>query len=120
VLAAILFDSELIVDPAERPIESYTARIVPEEIAGAADRERRVALLKGLGSLLPIGALAGGAALLGKGGILGAAGPGLLGYGAGALAGPLLQSAAASLFLNGSIGTGLATALDTCTPASTC
>jgi hypothetical protein len=70
-------------------------------------------LLKGLGSLLPIGALAGGSALLGHSGILGAAGSGLLGYGAGAVAGPLLTSAAESLFLSGSIGGGLATTLGT-------
>lgn len=70
-------------------------------------------LLKGIGSLLPIGALAGGSALLGHSGILGAAGSGLLGYGAGAVAGPLLTGLSESLFLSGSIGTGLATTLAT-------
>lgn len=70
-------------------------------------------LLNGIGSLLPIGALAGGSALLGKGGILGMLGSGALGYGAGAIGGPMLQSFAASGFLSGMFGAGTATMLDT-------
>jgi hypothetical protein len=70
-------------------------------------------VLKGISSLLPIGALAGGAALLGRGGIAGALGSGALGFGAGVLAGPLLTGLAESAFLSGSIGMGLATTLAT-------
>lgn len=68
---------------------------------------------RGISSLLPLGALAGGAALLGRGGLAGLAGGGLLGFGAGAVAGPLLTGIAESLFLSGGIGAGLATTLAT-------
>jgi hypothetical protein len=67
-------------------------------------------LLKGLGSLLPIGALAGGAALMGKGGIVGALGSGALGFGAGALAGSLLPTLAFSAVAAGILPMGALTA----------
>jgi hypothetical protein len=49
-------------------------------------------LLSGIESLLPLGALAGGTALLAKGGIAGMLGAGLTGFGAGSIAGSLIGS----------------------------
>jgi len=70
-------------------------------------------LLSMLGSLLPIGALAGGSALSGMGGIPGVFGGAAMGYGAGAIAGPLMQSLSESGYLSGALGLGTASLLGT-------
>ncbi len=70
-------------------------------------------LLSMLGSLLPIGALAGGSALMGMGGIAGMFGSAGVGYGAGALAGPLMQTLSESGYLSGALGLGTASVLST-------